>query len=374
MSYETNYANPKLRPIAAVLPRLTLANLFAGYAIEIVAWALFFLIPVLTYIVAVLLGLLFLGSNPLTLPVAVILVTGVGLTWFIRLRRLGRRHRTNFRRTLTKDKRDPVLYLRSFYREYSENLVRSNQMTDEEVLCSVLRDVGPVIAVGQPGTEIQPQLLGATRIYLEDAKWQETVAYLMTVAQLVVIDADISQGLMWEINTGRKTLSPDKLCLSLLSFDSRQIEERQRSYERFIEHFDRSFREEPDSTVENSGDITPRLALPETIGNADFILFNQDWSPQPIESPKWKRLLFWGSSVALQRATLRPWLKERKLKLRLWKIIGYFLVPTGILLMINLSANYSDYEGPIFWLGAVLPCVFIFYWFIWKFFNFMSNN
>jgi hypothetical protein len=374
MSYETNYANPKLRPIAAVIPRLTVTNLFAGYAFEIVAWALFFSIPVLTYIVAVLLGLLFLGSNLLTRPVAVFLVAGVALTWFIRLRRLGRRHRTNFRRSLTKDKRDPVLYLRSFYREYGENLARSNQMTDEEVLCTVLRDVGPVIAVGKPGTEIQPQLLGATRIYLENAEWQETVAYLTTVAQLVVIDADISQGLMWEIKTVRKTLSPDKLCLSLLSLDSRKLEERQRSYERFIEHVDRSFRKESDSAVENPGDITPRLALPETIGNADFIVFNQDWSPQPIESPTWKRLLFWGSSVALQRATLRPWLKERKLKLRLWKIMGYFLVPTGILLMIYLFANYSDYERPIFWLGAVLPCVFIFYWFVWKFFNSMSNT
>jgi hypothetical protein len=329
---------------------------------------------VITFIVAFFLGLLFLGSNPLAMPVAVTLVAGISLTWFIRLRRLARRHRTNFRRSLTKDKRDPVLYLRSFYREYGENLARSNQMTDEEVLCSVLRDVGPVIAVGQPGTEMQPQMLGATRIYLEDAKWQETVAYLMTVAQLVVIDADISEGLMWEVQTVRKTLSPDKLCLSLLSFDSRKIEERQRSYEMFFEHVNRSFREAAESANENSSAVPPRLALPENIGNADFIVFDQDWSPQPVQSSKWKRLLFWGSPVALQRAILRPWLKKRGLNLRLWKIIGYFLVPIGILLTINLSANYSDYEGPIFFLGSILPCVFIFYWFVWKFFNYMSTN
>jgi len=266
-----------------------------------------------------------------------------------------------------------VLYLRSFYREYGENLARSNQMTDEEVLCSVLRDVGPVIAVGQPGTEMQPQLLGATRIYLEDTKWQETVAYLMTVAKLVVIDADISEGLMWEIKTVRETLSPDKLCLSLLSFDSRKIEERQRSYEMFFEHVNRSLRE-ADKTGESPGDTSPRLALPENIGNADFIVFDQDWSPQPIERSKWKRVLFWGSPVALQRAILRPSLKKRGLNLRLWKIIGYFLVPIGILLMINLSANYSDYEGPLFFLGAIIPSVFVFYWFVWKFFNYISAS
>jgi hypothetical protein len=263
-----------------------------------------------------------------------------------------------------------VLYLRSFYREYGENLSRSNQKTDEEVLCSVLRDVGPVVAVGQPGTEVQPQILGATRIYLEDAKWQETVAYLMSVSQLVVIDADVSEGLTWEIKTVRKTLSPDRLCLSLLSFDSPKLHERQRSYERFIEHVDRAFRGELDKTADNGGDLTPRLLLPETIGRANFILFNQDWSPQRIESSRW----CWGSPVTLQRATLRPWLKARQLKLSLWKIIAYFLLPAGILLTIFLSANYSDYEGAVFWLGAVLPCFLIFYWFIWKFFNYMRNS
>src|SRR5690349_2668691 len=77
----------------------------------------------------------------------IMLVLVATITAVLRVARLARRHFIDPQRTLLKDPRDPVLYLRSFYDDYEETSSHLNKKTPEENLALVLRAVGPVIAV-----------------------------------------------------------------------------------------------------------------------------------------------------------------------------------------------------------------------------------
>ncbi len=116
---------------------------------------------------------------------------------------------------LTKDKRKPVLYLRSFSADkhgasYSGRspLVRS---TNEEQLAEMLSEIGPVIAIGRPDDKL-PQL-GAARQYVDDDKWQSYVEKCMRRAQLVVVRIGQTEGLWWEISTAVKLAKSKRLVL-----------------------------------------------------------------------------------------------------------------------------------------------------------------
>jgi hypothetical protein len=101
------------------------------------------------------------------------------------------------------DKRPPVLYLRSFdddnrtshLRRRMEHLRRP--ISDEELLVHSIRTLGPVVAIGRPGERIAT--LGAARMYVKDADWQQTVRSLMLQSQAIVFRASVSSGLLWEL-------------------------------------------------------------------------------------------------------------------------------------------------------------------------------
>ena len=68
-----------------------------------------------------------------------------------------------------------VLYLRAFQSDISnaEGAIGSGQATPEEQLADVLRPIGDLVAIGQPGEELP--LLGAARIYLSNEEWKGDV-------------------------------------------------------------------------------------------------------------------------------------------------------------------------------------------------------
>src|SRR5262249_45712514 len=103
--------------------------------------------------------------------------------------------KANAERILTDSKPD-VLYLRAFRSDLSTakgvfgsvyGLREAGSATQEEQLADVLRPIGDLVAIGQPGEELPTP--GATRIYPSDEEWKEIVKSQMRTARLVIIRA-----------------------------------------------------------------------------------------------------------------------------------------------------------------------------------------
>jgi hypothetical protein len=104
----------------------------------------------------------------------------------------------------------PIVYLRSFS-------VEKEVSAEERALFSMLRNVGPFVAIGRP-SEWAPRL-GAYRLYLKDSEWKAAVGALMKRSLLVVILAGTSDGLRWELEFCHETLNPNHIII-LISDDA----------------------------------------------------------------------------------------------------------------------------------------------------------
>jgi hypothetical protein len=112
------------------------------------------------------------------------------------------------------DKRPPVLYLRSFRDEKKSSLRQNsavlqyitlmgsvlpqNLNTEEEQLAILLKNIGPAICLGKPG-DLLPRP-GIHREYVPSESWQQKVIEFISTAQLVIIRANETEGLRWEID------------------------------------------------------------------------------------------------------------------------------------------------------------------------------
>jgi hypothetical protein len=109
--------------------------------------------------------------------------------------RLGRRLRSpSVKALLARDRRAPVIYLRSF--EFDKRIVGKKRVEERNTM--MLNHLGPVITVAKPGEKL-PQL-GAARIAFDNGSWQAGVQDLIQSSQLIVLQAGGSQGLRWEMN------------------------------------------------------------------------------------------------------------------------------------------------------------------------------
>ena len=105
------------------------------------------------------------------------------------------------------DPRAPVIYLRSFATE-------SGAIGGEQDLSRVLNEVGPFVAIGDPGDKLPP--LGAARFYerhfaSEGRDWQAFVRELLGRSALVFVVPGTSTGLAWELARCRELLRPERL-------------------------------------------------------------------------------------------------------------------------------------------------------------------
>ena len=114
---------------------------------------------------------------------------------------------------LETDPRRPIVYLRSFRDDEiaAKFAPQPKVATEEEMLTTVLAEIGPVIAIGRPG-EPSPQI-GAARFYVEDDRWQRRVNELVCTAQLVVARAGDTQGLRWELEQVVQQVPPTRFLL-----------------------------------------------------------------------------------------------------------------------------------------------------------------
>jgi hypothetical protein len=105
----------------------------------------------------------------------------------------------------------PVLLLRSFAEEETREArpLAFLMRRYEESLSRSLSKYGPVIAIGRPGDALG--FLGAGRLYVSDADWQEAVRHFMRCAGAVVIIVGQTEGLWWEISEVFKLVARERL-------------------------------------------------------------------------------------------------------------------------------------------------------------------
>jgi hypothetical protein len=107
-----------------------------------------------------------------------------------------------------RDKRAPVLFLRSFQddqvklplprRPFLQRLIGIGEPrpTVDHLLVEEASMLGPVIAIGSPS---KPTPFGAPRIFFDDDAWQHAVSEIAAVASMIVIVVDETPGVTWEL-------------------------------------------------------------------------------------------------------------------------------------------------------------------------------
>jgi hypothetical protein len=218
-----------------------------------------------------------------------------------------------------------------------------------------LKGSGPLVTVGRPD-EIEP-LLGASRIYFYDDQWQAGVEYLMMISSLVVFQADFSEGVSWELGAAKRLLNPKQLVISFLSWSSIDSATRQSMYERIQKQLEERF----------------ETSLPAKLGDATFMVFEQDWTPRLVEISKWKRFFFIASAITMIRETLRRHLSARNLALAWVRTALYYLFVAVLVsfpfLAIYLVRSFKSFDiGPnavfiIF--GMLVWAILLLAWCLW---------
>jgi hypothetical protein len=142
---------------------------------------------------------------------AVLLPAGMALTGMVFAAR--RRMVPEGRALLERDRRPPILYLRSFTADEAEsgNPDSGGAIwgTYEERLFRSMRRYGPVVAIGRPSEPMPP--LGGARMYVDDADWKDVVKELAAKAQLVVLRPGITKALLWEAETVAQVAGGEKI-------------------------------------------------------------------------------------------------------------------------------------------------------------------
>lgn len=203
--------------------------------------------------------------------------------------RLRLRYRFDARRALGREEREPILYLRSFH---FENFDRSlggspakysffENENDDESLARALREVGPLLAVGRPGSRVPPP--GALRLYFGDHEWRGRVIELLNISRLVILQPGFTDGLEDEMAMV-KGLPPGKVLYSFLAWQHRGRRWRDEEYGLFSMQVERIY----------------GCSLPAKLGHAYFLYFTkggrdgeEGWTPHLVGLRGWKRFFFW---------------------------------------------------------------------------------
>jgi len=169
--------------------------------------------------------------------------------------------------SLAHDRRQPIVYLRSFADESDDYRLASFlrgafglrisadippwASQEQLLLAKYLSKIGPYVAIGRPGEPL-PEL-GAHRIYV-GGEWEERILTLLRRARFVVIRAGSTSGLHWELGQIMAALEPSRV-LMILPVS-------RRDYLRF-----------------RKSAPGPLQRLPERQPIERLVVFEDDWSP-----------------------------------------------------------------------------------------------
>ena len=199
-------------------------------------------------------------------------------------------------------KRGSVVFLRSFKDEDSI-VATENKKTIEQSLNRLFSSTGPFIGLGNPRERWAKA--GAKRAYFDYESWQEQIIIMINTAKLVVIKADDTPSLIWEIEKVKSLLSPDKV---VLFFPPTFFNERTRvnNFWRFMEEM--------------------QIKMPDQIVLHRFWTFDSDWVAHPINPTAYDnkltllKSLLSSSNVLIWLQELKPWIESGKLRTPKYRI------------------------------------------------------
>jgi hypothetical protein len=90
------------------------------------------------------------------------------------------------------------LFAKAIKKESGLSGVPAKSIPFEFVIHKELRQIGPVIAVGRPGEKLPP--LGAARSHFDDDEWKDAVLAWMEHARMIVVVAGGTKGVTWELD------------------------------------------------------------------------------------------------------------------------------------------------------------------------------
>jgi len=232
----------------------------------------------------------------------------------------------DFETMLAKDRRAPILFLRSFDSEDVESPQPGQAMSErvaerligripgapfvvdffifalhyfyslrgtfaervEEQIGLAVKRHGPMIAIGKPGERIATP--GAARAYVRDDEWQAFILKAIDDASLVLIQVENTEGTWWEFNQCIQRVPPQKLLVMLTAhYGSPSAYERLRLLSR---------------------DVLPK-PLPVYAGKAAFLHFDEDWNatllPLHFRAPFLRSLL---PSAVNYKRSIAPFLQR----------------------------------------------------------------
>jgi len=206
-----------------------------------------------------------------------LLLVWVVSPWAVKLVRRGKRLLIMpVDQLLKRDKRPPVLYLRSFTVDAYRKMTRTRvlpfvgvspdiEITEyEEDLAGAVSIIGPMIAIADPNDT--SDRVGAARVSAIDSNWRDAVRELSSSASLVVIRPGTTPGIYWELASVVKRGEPRKLILFCA--------------------------ETPPTSIDR---LFPK-PLPEIIdGDVHFIAFDDQWNPRLLRMNWWSRFIRLGS-------------------------------------------------------------------------------
>ena len=246
------------------------------------------------------------------------------------IRNARRHHAKSPKDALSDHERPLVVYLRSFVQDgMRQELRKSDQFlhpvqyrvsqTVEERLVKHIGTLGPVVAIGRPKERLP--LIGAARLYVDDADWQNVVDDLLRRARLVLIQAGESPGLQWELNKAVERLNPEQLLIFLPSQLSVNKPNRQNAYLRFRGWASHYF----------------PLELPETAQDAILIRF--------LNHPRWQPGLVSRQTVRTRRdptdKALYRLVRDKSLKYRRKSfIIRFGLLIIFLIILFTLISRW----------------------------------
>jgi hypothetical protein len=127
--------------------------------------------------------------------------------------------------TLARDRRPPVLLLRSFVDD--ELLFDDEGISDrtfEEAVTDQLWGFGPVVAIGRPNETLP--LSGAVREYVSHDVWQERVEELARYAVAILMIMEPTPGFGWELQDMARLKCLNKVVLVMPPLPFKEVERR----------------------------------------------------------------------------------------------------------------------------------------------------
>lgn len=254
------------------------------------------------------------------------------LLWVLSPGRGRRKRLVKYQKKRLLEGQAPILYLRSFNDDVADRHFRLRK-SNELLTVACLEGLGPVITIANPSDKDPLSYEnGAIRIHVTTQSWQQHVEDMASISELVIINADISNGLEWEMSFAGAQLKSEQVLLSFLPFLKHDRAISERMYERF----------------KRQAEARLNCTMPESLDAACFMYLDKDRRARPIKVKRWVWYSKHASILAL-RARFRSCLRDNlgidlKWSTSIWRILNLFRLPALCLLatVVLIRPNVMD--------------------------------